>query len=112
MSLESLFHQDESRIWTPNRGNRPGSKEARRMFESFHDFKPNGVSQIDLDLEGDLVLLGRAHEIKYLSDKWHKKEEGYVHEFSPETYLFTNEPGNLLIIWGEKLRVKSTGINN
>jgi hypothetical protein len=82
------------------------------MFESFHDFKPNGVSEIDLDLEGDLVLLGRAHEIKYLSDKWHKKEEGYVHEFSPETYLFTNEPGNLLIIWGEKLRVKSTGINN
>lgn len=83
---------------------------AKRKYSQFHGFASTKRTAIDIDLSGDLVYLGRALDIAYNSDKWDKTPKNYRHEFDKDDVLLCNAAGNVLIIVGPKLKVKSHGI--
>lgn len=91
-------------------------KKKKGIYEQFHGRKPNSVQKMKWRDPKKLVFLGRACEIVYESDKLNGGGDGelakYIHEFHPDTALFTDERGEYLIIVGKKLTVTERGIVN
>ena len=99
---------------------RPRQDSAASMFEDWHEFPPDRVSELPVPpLDGEhMVMLGTLRRIDYDSVKWSKRTPGrrarrtYYHESTGRPVILTNPPGSVLVIWDPsgKLRVTPDGI--
>ncbi|MCS7231677.1 MAG: hypothetical protein RMJ67_06030 [Elusimicrobiota bacterium] len=87
-------------------------KKAVNKYIEFNFKNPKNVLLKNIeDLKDDtiLVYLGKVDSIVYINDKEGKKLR-YEHEFGEESNkkpdLFTNEKGNILIIYGGNFKIK------
>lgn len=104
----------------------PISAEALKKYEDFNRRKPDKISKINLPINSNttLVKLGFIDNLEYVSDKAifssdkktrKRKERTYIHDFNEHDkrpFLFTNESGNILIIFDPRnpIEVKAEGI--
>lgn len=93
------------------------SKAALSRYQAFHGKKyPTKVQSTFFHVPENLILLGRAVDITYESDKLNGggtgRKELFRHAFSRSSMLYTDEKGKQLYILGPALTVKSPGIIN
>ncbi|MFA5068461.1 MAG: hypothetical protein WC466_10585, partial [Candidatus Izemoplasmatales bacterium] len=100
--------------------------KAGKLYKDFNRHEPDKILKINIPLneKSKLVKLGFIDNLEYLSDKMifeqdkktrKRKERTYIHSFrkyNKKPILFTNEAGNLLIIYDpvHKIQVKKEGI--
>ena len=86
-------------------------------YKEFHGKNPRRITSGKFHDPKNLIFLGRAHKIEYLSNKRNGGGDGktaiYVHTFSPGTKLYMDErkKGQLYIL-GARLKVTEDGIEN
>jgi hypothetical protein len=89
---------------------------AKDLYRAFHGRNPRSIRNAEFRVPRELVFLGNAVDISYRCDKRNGGGDGkmatYIHDFARGTKLFTDENGKILIIIGEKLKIKESGINN
>jgi len=98
-------------------------KKATKKFKDFNQYEPE-LKKIKLPDIKALVRLGNIENLEYISDKAifkkdkktrKRKIRTYIHnfrEFEKYPYLFTNQDGNILIIYDpdKKIQVEKEGI--
>jgi len=105
MELQAILH--------PKKEKNPCEfKKAIKKYKEFNFKDIRGAYEIDIpEIRDDAVLvyLGEVDYLAYISDK-EGEEITYEHEFGEESgkkpMLFTNEEGNILIIFGGNFKVK------
>lgn len=101
-------------------------QRALELFEDFNHYEAQTLSNLDLPISKDTVLvkLGHIENLEYISDKKifasdkktrKRKKRTYIHnftEYNKEPLLLSNEKGNILIIFdpSNEIEVKKSGI--
>lgn len=92
-------------------------KRSFKRYLSFHGKRVRGIAQRMFHVPENLILLGRAHQIVYVTDKINGGGDGkiaeYIHTFETPVNLYMDETGKKqLYLMGQKLKVTSHGIEN
>lgn len=89
--------------------------KVKGVYERFHGRSPEKIDKVHFHDPQQLVRLGRAISIVYLSDKLNGGGDGtpteFIHEHHKDTYLYTDEKGKQLYLIGPKLKVDEAGIH-
>jgi len=101
------------RNWHAGCGKQNPSKGEKEFFK-WHNFPSEGKTAIDLKpLSKELVVLGYATQLGYVSDKWNKgKDKEYVHDFDErdQPLLLYDTANKALLIIGGKMKVTADGL--
>lgn len=86
-------------------------KDACKMFTKWSDFEAAEASATKVTSK-KIFVCGNARQIKYDSDKWTGKKQGYVHDFtsSPTVKIDDDDYPSIIIISGGKMRIRPEGI--
>lgn len=94
------------------------SKTGRNLFWQFWGKSPNRKVKKKFHDPKELIFLGRAVRIEYLSDKKHGtrypgEKAVYYHDFtSPVALCMDEKAGGQLYLMGKKIKVTENGIEN
>jgi hypothetical protein len=92
-------------------------RKAIEKYEMFHGKRAKVVKQVNLKTPKQLILLGKAHAIEYVTNKINGGGDGttatYRHVFETPCILAMDQSArNQLYIIGSKLKVTEAGIEN
>jgi hypothetical protein len=96
----------------------PVPKKAKAKYEEFHGHQVRKTSKLRVNVPDTLILLGRATQIGYVSDKLNGTphpdggETEFLHFHHKSTMLYTDETGTQLYIIGPNLKVDKAGVHN
>jgi hypothetical protein len=90
---------------------------AKTLYEQFHGHAVRWIERFQFHDPKKLVILGKAHAIEYVSDKFNGGGDGkkaiYRHTFETPALVCADERGKCqLYILGDELIVTSDGIEN
>lgn len=90
---------------------------AVKKYQEFHGKNPKGKTQKVFHIPKNLVLLGKAHCIEYITNKKNGGGDGkmaiYKHKFETPCFLYMDETAKKqLYILGTRLKVTEAGIEN
>jgi hypothetical protein len=90
---------------------------AERKYEEFHGREVDKITQINFKTPRKLIVLGKAHAIEYVSNKFNGGGDGrkatYRHVFETPAIVAMDESGRKqLYIIGSKIKVTDAGIEN
>ena len=88
-----------------------------RRYKAFHGKMPRVARVRNFHVPDNLIFLGQAHQIVYISDKFNGGGDGqlceYIHTFETPVNLYMDETGKKqLYLMGNKLKVTHHGIEN
>lgn len=91
---------------------------AEKVFTDFHGFEPTKLKEVSVPDEypDELVLIGKADEVLYRSNKINGapnkdgKEKSYVHDFKNGAIWATDKEGKGLYLINPDLQVKPEGL--
>lgn len=92
-------------------------RKSIKKYKAFHGEDPRGTRKKKFHVPENLILLGKAHQIVYVSNKFNGGGDGkiseYIHTFETPCNLYMDETGKKqLYIMGDKLKVTHHGIEN
>ena len=92
-------------------------KKSIKKYKAFHGKNPRAARKKIFHVPENLVLLGKAHQIVYISNKKNGGGDGkeceYIHTFETPCNLYMDETGRKqFYIMGARLKVTHHGIEN
>jgi hypothetical protein len=89
----------------------PGVKqEAKKKFLDFTGKSRVHIKRTAINIPDEVIKIGKATEITYLSDKWDGKKRLYVHHLKKHGDILVFPDGQGILITGLKLNIKKEGL--
>jgi len=90
---------------------------ARDLYEMFHGHAVRWMKNFQFHTPRQLVVLGKANAIEYITDKYNGGGDGkmaiYRHEFeTPALVCMDERAGKQLYIVGSRIKVTDAGVEN
>jgi hypothetical protein len=90
------------------------SSQSNTRYRNFHGRRPKFTTRKKIAWPRELIKIGKADAVCYISDKRHGGGNGDIerwrHEFGPNVNLWCSPDGKMLVIMGGRLNVKREGI--
>lgn len=84
--------------------------DAVKKYKSFHGKNTAKVTSETIEVPNELIFIGDAFEIAYKSDKLDGKARHYVHKLKKHGKILISPKGDMIIITGLNLKIKSVGL--
>lgn len=85
-------------------------KKAVELYKNFHWKASHKTFQENIDIPKELIFIGTADVINYVSDKFDGKTRKYIHKFKKHGNILASPKGDMIIITGLKFKIKKEGI--